>query len=246
MRLTTNPSIRQIRIAYLATAFGGLLFSFDLPLLRLSLADPWTMVFARGVFLFLAISAAWILASNRGESSPFIAGKPGLIVALTSMIGNIAYILAIVQTSAANVVFIIALTPVIAAVMSRAILRERVHAFTWVATVLAFTGVGIIAWDGILTAQPWGSVLALISAFCSATAFTVVRATGREAGRHLAAGGADNGEGRGRTKRRDQRQNASPRLGCQNAVPGDDTDSGKGQYGGHPGECVDALSQNGP
>ena len=188
MRLTPSPSIRQIRIAYLATAFGGLLFSFDLPLLRLSLADPWTMVFARGVFLFLAISAVWVLARNRGEFSPFIAGKPGLIVALTSTIGNIAYISAIVQTNAANVVFIIALTPVIAAVMSRAILRERVHAFTWLATVLAFTGVGIIAWDGILTAQPWGSVLALISAFCSATAFTVVRATGRKVATSLAVG----------------------------------------------------------
>ena len=183
-----RPSTSQIRLAYLATAFGGLLFSFDLPLLRLSLADPWTMVFARGVFLFIAISVGWILASNHGDSSPFIAGKAGLIVALTSTIGNIAYILAIVQTSAANVVFIIALTPVIAAVMSRAILGERVHAFTWAATVLAFTGVGVIAFDGVLTAKPWGSVLALVSAFCSATAFTVVRATGRKVATSLALG----------------------------------------------------------
>ncbi len=188
MRPKTQHSIHQVRMAYFVTAIGGLLFTFDLPLLRLSLADQWTMVFTRGILLFLAITAGWYITRNRDGSEPFIAGKAGLIVALTSTVGNIAYISAIVQTSAANVVFIIALTPVIATAMSRVVLGERVHALTWLATLLAFTGVSIIAWDGILTAKPWGTVLALISAFCSATAFTVVRATGRKVATSLAIG----------------------------------------------------------
>ena len=188
MRPKTVHSARQVRFAYLITAIGGLLFTFDLPLLRLSLADPWTMVFTRGIFLFLAITAIWFVARHRGEDAPFIAGKAGLIVALTSTIGNIAYICAIVQTSAANVVFIIALTPVIATSMSRVMLGEKAHPLTWLATVLAFAGVGIIGWDGILTAKPWGTILALISALCSATAFTVVRATGRKVATSLAIG----------------------------------------------------------
>lgn len=182
------PTARQVRLAYLVTAIGGLLFTIDLPLLRLSQADPWTMVFTRGVFLFLAISAVWLIARHRGDPAPFIAGRPGLLVALTSTIGNIAYISAIMQTNAANVVFIIALTPMIAALMSRASLGERIHSYTWFAVYFAFFGVAIIAWDGMSTARPWGSMLALLSAFCSATAFTVVRATGYKVATSLALG----------------------------------------------------------
>ena len=188
MRVTTKHSVQQVRGAYFVTALGGLLFTFDLPLLRLSMADQWTMVFVRGILLFLAISLVWFVARRHGDDTPFIAGRAGLLVACTSTIGNIAYINAIVYTSAANVVFIIALTPVIATAMSRIVLGERVHALTWAATFLAFAGVSIIAWDGILTAKPWGTVLALISAFCSACAFTVVRATGRKVATSLAIG----------------------------------------------------------
>ena len=188
MRVKTKHSVRQVRIAYFVTAIGGLLFTLDLPLLRLSLADQWTMVFARGILLFLAISAVWFVARRQGDGTPFIAGRAGLFVAFTSAVGNIAYINAIVYTSAANVVFIIALTPVIATAMSRIALGERVHSLTWAATIMAFAGVSIIAWDGILTAKPWGTLLALISAFCSACAFTVVRATGRKVATSLAIG----------------------------------------------------------
>ena len=188
MRATWQPSNRQVRIAYSVTALGGLLFTFDLPLLKLSQAEPWTMVFTRGIFLFLAVSIVWLLARTRGEGSPFLAGKAGLIVATTSTIGNIAYICAIGLTTAANVVFIIALTPVIAAIMSRVVLGERVHVITWVSTIVALAGVGVIVWDGMIDAKPWGSLLALVSAFCSASAFTVVRATGRKVATSLAVG----------------------------------------------------------
>ena len=39
---------REIKHAFLLTGLGGLLFTLDLPLLRLSMADQWTMVAARG------------------------------------------------------------------------------------------------------------------------------------------------------------------------------------------------------
>jgi drug/metabolite transporter (DMT)-like permease len=188
MPFKATHSIQQVRTAYIVTACGGLLFTLDLPLLRLSLTDQWTMVFARGILLFLAISAIWFVARKRGDDTPFIAGGAGLLVAFTSALGNIAYINAIVYTSAANVVFIIALTPIIATAISRIVLGEKAHALTWTATCLAFAGVCIIAWDGILTAKPWGTLLALISAFCSACAFTVVRATGRKVATSLAIG----------------------------------------------------------
>ena len=157
-----QPTVRQIRVAFFITALGALLFTFDLPLLRLANTDQWTMVFARGILLFTAITGVWLLARNRGGGqSPFIAGGAGLLVAVTSTAGNISYIGAVVQTNAANVVFIIALTPVIAAVLSRLILGEKVHVLTWIATAFSFIGVAIIAWDGLQSGRTTGDLLAL-------------------------------------------------------------------------------------
>ena len=48
MASSLQPSAGEIKAAFLVTALGGLLFTLDLPLLRLSMADQWTMVFTRG------------------------------------------------------------------------------------------------------------------------------------------------------------------------------------------------------
>jgi drug/metabolite transporter (DMT)-like permease len=189
MSRISNPTEQQVRLALVITAIGGLLFTFDLPLLRLSFADKWTMVFARGIFLFLSITIVWWLSRRRdGSRTPFIAGGAGILVAVTNTIANMAYIGAIVETGAANVVFILALTPVIAAVLSWIILGERVHSWTWLAALVCFLGVGIIAWDGISTGRMLGDVLALVSATCSATAFTTIRASGKNVATSVAVG----------------------------------------------------------
>ena len=183
------PSASQMKSAFLLTALGGLLFTFDLPLLRLSGADQWTMVFTRGVFLFFAISGAWFVARHfRGERTPFVAGGAGAAVALTSTVGNIAYIGAVVHTGAANVVFIIALTPVIAAALSRLALGERVHPFTWIATLMAFAGAGIIVRESLQTGHGLGDGLAFLSALCSAMALTIIRFSGKNVATSLGVG----------------------------------------------------------
>ena len=122
------------------------------------------------------------------EKAPFLAGGAGLAVALASTLGNMCYIGAVVHTDAANVVFIIALTPVIAAGMSHVLLREKVHPFTWAATAGAFLGAALIASEGLRTGNWFGDCLALVSAVCSAAIFTIIRATGRKVATSLAVG----------------------------------------------------------
>lgn len=184
-----RPSAGEIKVAFLVTALGGLLFTLDLPLLRLSMADQWTMVFTRGLFLFSAIAGAWGIMRLLGrQTAPFIVGGAGLAVALASAVGNMCYIGAVVHTDAANVVFIIALTPVIAAAMSHVLLRERVHPFTWAATAAAFLGAALITSEGLRTGNWAGDGLAFASAFCSAAIFTIIRATGSKVATSLAVG----------------------------------------------------------
>ncbi len=179
----------MVRRGLLITTIGGLLFTFDLPLLRLADADKWTLIFVRGVFLFLSISAVWYLVRRASqERQPYIAGAAGLAVALTNTLANITYIGAIVETSAANVVFITALIPVMTAVLSRAFINEQVHSFTWFATLLSFFGVGIIVWDSIGHGKLLGDMLAIISTLCTAAAFTIIRGSGRNVATSLAVG----------------------------------------------------------
>jgi drug/metabolite transporter (DMT)-like permease len=189
MKDTADSQEKMVRKGLLITTIGGLLFTFDLPLLRLADADKWTLIFVRGVFLFLSISAVWYLVRRTSrERQPFIAGAAGLAVALTNTLANITYIGAIVETSAANVVFITALIPVMTAVLSRAFINEQVHSFTWFATLLSFFGVGIIVWDSIGHGKLLGDMLAIISTLCTAAAFTIIRGSGRNVATSLAVG----------------------------------------------------------
>jgi len=188
MSFDSSPSGRQVGAAFFITALGGLLFTFDLPLLRLSMADQWTMIFVRGLLLFTTLSFGWAVARWMGDRAPYIAGGAGIAVACASTIGNMSYIGAVVHAPAANVVFLIALTPVIAATLSHMVLGEKVHAYTWSATILALCGATLIASQGIDSGHWVGDGLAMVSAFCSATILTIIRATGRKVATSLALG----------------------------------------------------------
>ncbi len=177
-----------MRMAFAVTALGGLLFTLDLPLLRLSMADQWTMVFVRGLLLFATITVTWMMMRAQGDRTPYVAGLAGIAVAFFSTIGNMSYIGAVAHTDAANVVFLIALTPVIAAAMSRVLLGERIHGYTWAATGAAFVGAAIIASAGIHAGNWAGDGMALLSAFCSAAILTIIRATGKKVTTSLALG----------------------------------------------------------
>ncbi len=178
-----------VRFGLLITTIGGLLFTIDLPLLRMAGGDKWSMGVARGLFLFISISAVWFFMRQRnGDKSPYIHGKAAWAVVFTNTIANIAYMAAVVETNAANVVFIIALVPVLTAVFSRIFIQEPIHMFTWIATVLALVGVGIIVREGLSLGKAWGDLFALICATCTAAAFTIIRASGKNVATSLALG----------------------------------------------------------
>jgi drug/metabolite transporter (DMT)-like permease len=180
---------RSVRFGLLITALGGFLFTFDLPLLRLADNEKWTLVFARGFFLFVSITAVWMVMRWRSANPlPYIAGGAGLAVIATNTLANIAYIGALTETGAANVVFILALVPVLTVVFSRIFIKEQVHLFTWVATVLALVGVGIIVSDSLSSGGLWGDFLAFVCACCTAAAFTIIRASGKNVATSLAVG----------------------------------------------------------
>jgi drug/metabolite transporter (DMT)-like permease len=170
---------------------GGLLYSLDIPLLRLSGAEQWTLVFARGLFMFAAISVFWFLRNLRsGSRSPYIAGSAGLLVCFTSAIANITFIGSIHLAPAANIVIIVALVPLLTALTSWIAIGERIAGWTWAAIAAAFLGVGLIVAESIEAGHLLGNSLAFVAALCTAIAFTMGRASGKNVATSLAIGSA--------------------------------------------------------
>jgi drug/metabolite transporter (DMT)-like permease len=184
-----GSGLRQHRRGLLTTGLGCLLFTWDIPLLRLAGADQWTMIFSRGIFMFAAITLWWFLFRRlRGDRTPFIDGGAGVIVMVTSTVANLLFISAITKTTAANLVFILALNPIFCAILAWLFLKERVPLGTWTAVALALLGVGIIVSDGLTTGTFDGDVMALVVALCMAIVLTTVRKTGKNVVTSLATG----------------------------------------------------------
>ena len=183
------PGLHEHRNGLLITGIGGLLFTWDIPLLRLAGADQWTMITTRGVFMFAAIGLWWLISRRmRGDRTPFINGAAGWIVVITSTIANLFFIAAVTRTTAANLVFILALNPIFCAILAWLFLKERPPLATWAAVALALFGVGIIVSGGLSTGTFDGDVMALVVALCMAITLTTVRKTGKNVITSLATG----------------------------------------------------------
>ncbi len=193
MTIAVDRPADDHRKGLLIATIGGVLFTLDIPLLRLAnpdgAVDQWTLVFARGIFLFTAITLWWYFFRwRKGHREFFLNGWPGVAVAATNTLANILFILAIGKTTAASLVFILALNPIFAAVLAWLVLKESIPFWTWIAVLLSFTGVGIIVWDGLITGTWVGDIMALVVAMCTAVALTVIRKTGRNVVTSLATG----------------------------------------------------------
>ena len=161
----------------LLTALGVLVISPDGLLTRLILTDHWTMIFYRALFVSFGM---WLVVSftcpNRVLKQYRTVRGPGLLMVGLYSLGTISFIFAITHTSVANTLIILSTTPLFAALVSWALLKERIEIRTLVAIALVALGVGIIG-SGSL-GQPGGLVgdlAAVLGSFCLGSGFVFVR-----------------------------------------------------------------------
>lgn len=166
---------RGIALSFL----GGLLLSFDVPLLKLSGADTWTIIYVRGTMLFIALFLFWLFINRLRENKiRFINGKAGYAIAVLAGVANIMFVASISLTSVANVVFILAFNPLFAGLLGWFFLNERLGAATWIAIGCSLAGVLLIVADGLQLGTWRGDLLALGVALIMATSLTIVRYSG--------------------------------------------------------------------
>lgn len=153
-------------------SFGGTLARF------LSIEDGWTIVFWRSFFAATFLIGFMLLRDGpRGTVWLFRnMGLPGIAVGLCFAIASTSFILALAYTTVANIVLIQAGVPLIAALISWIVFRERVSLITWLAIAAVICGVAIMVSDSIGgTVSPAGDALAVLIAFVFALATVITR-----------------------------------------------------------------------
>lgn len=162
----------------LITTLGVLLVVPDSLFVRLIVADPMVTAFWRGMGSGLIILIA-ILAFQglSGFRAVLGTGRVGLIYVVLIGSTTPGFVLAVENTSVANVVFIFATTPIFAAIFSRVFLGEPISRRMVATMLVVIAGLGIIAAGSAETdIASWkGDLIALYVAMAFAAALTAVR-----------------------------------------------------------------------
>lgn len=173
-------SLRNQQAAGIALGMiGGLVISFDVPLIRLAASDPYVMMTLRGGVLAAIFYLFWrfLPAATHTPRRPF-ADSYWLGVAVLYGVNNIFFTLAVFNTTTANLVFILAFNPMIAALLSWWLIGERPRRVTWLAIAMTILGVGLIVLEGLESGTGLGDGFALICAASLALALTLSRKSG--------------------------------------------------------------------
>jgi drug/metabolite transporter (DMT)-like permease len=162
----------------LITTLGVLLVVPDSLFVRLIYAEPMVIAFWRslisGIFVLFIVIA---LYGRQGFTDVFNAGFSSLIYAVLIASTAPAFVLAITNTSVANVVFILASMPVFATLFSRIFLAEPIRILMVLTMVIVAVGLCFIAY-GSTTVQiaSWkGDIWAVYVSVAFAAALTAVR-----------------------------------------------------------------------
>ncbi|WP_425374217.1 DMT family transporter [Neorhizobium lilium] len=171
------------RKGFLLTTVGGLALSFDVPLVRLGQGEMWSIIAFRSITTFAVGLALWIALRFFGRARPaLVSGKAGLLAGLCYGLSTVTFLSAVFHTATANVVFIVAFTPMFAALLGWILLKERPSPATLITMLVMVVGVALIVSGGLASGHLIGDLLAALTALALACAITIGHATRIEMG----------------------------------------------------------------
>ena len=142
---------------------GGFCLSWGGLILRsFESASIWQILFYRSIF-FLWVLIVFILLTYRKKTFKKIkeAGVPGLIGGVFLSTNFVAYMYSMMETTVANVVFIISTQTVFLPIVAYIFLKEKISPRGYVAIMLAMIGVTLMIGDSLGTGSLKGNLAAL-------------------------------------------------------------------------------------
>ena len=146
MQASAGPERRRAREGRLAILLAAVAWSTAGLGQRGLDASAVTQVAGRAFFAALALFALVLAMERRGTMRAFLGmGRSGLAMTVFLAISSGAFLLALNHTSVANVLFMQAAAPMMAALLGWVLISEPVDGRTWAALLLAGAGVAVMA-----------------------------------------------------------------------------------------------------
>jgi drug/metabolite transporter (DMT)-like permease len=147
-------------------AFVAVMFiTPDSLFIRLSNVDTWGLVFYRGFIPFcLVLIGMLIVYKLNFFKMLFNSGYHGLIFITTFSITNITFVVSIQNTNVANTLVMIALAPMLSAILGGIFLKEIPDRKTWTAIGVTFLAAVYIFFDSLQLGNIYGDILGFITA----------------------------------------------------------------------------------
>ena len=143
-----------------------ILITPDSIFIRLSNIETWGMLFYRGAIPFFVVLIGLIFFYKNNFFKALIGiGYPGIFYVLSFSICNITFIISIQNTNVANTLVMIAMAPMLSAILGSLFLKEIPNNKTWVAIIITLIAATYIFHDSIEMGNFYGDLFGLITAF---------------------------------------------------------------------------------
>ena len=148
---------------YILLLFGGFCLSWGGFIIRsFEEASIWQILFLRSLFFLLAL-IAFLLVTYKKNTFNIIkeSGLPGLLGGFVLSFSFVAFVVAMSNTTVANVVFIISTQTMFLAIFGYFYLKEKVSLIGLISILLAMSGIIIMVGDSISGGSLFGNIVAL-------------------------------------------------------------------------------------
>ena len=158
-------------------AFVAVMFiTPDSLFIRLSNVDTWGLVFYRGAIPFFTVLIGMLIIYKLNFFKMLItSGHHGLIYITTFSITNITFVVSIQNTNVANTLVMIAMAPMLSAILGAIFLKEIPNLKTWVAIAITFMAAVYIFYDSLKLGSFYGDILGFITAVGLAVGAVTIR-----------------------------------------------------------------------
>ncbi len=160
----------------LITLLGVFILSPDALLIRLANSDTWTILFWRGLLFAFGIVLIIFITYRRTTLQQFKnIGKRGILLGFLFGLSTIFFVTGVQYTSIANALVIISTSPVFAALLSWAFLKEKTSLRTWITMFIIIGATAMIMLNSFKHGGFWGDMSALVTSVLLAINFTITR-----------------------------------------------------------------------
>jgi drug/metabolite transporter (DMT)-like permease len=158
-------------------AFTAVMFlTPDSLFIRLANISSWNLIFYRGFIPFSIVFIGLIIFYKTNFiKQTFSNGLHGVAYALVFSVTNITFVISIENTNVANTLIMIALAPMLSAVLSLIFLKEIPDKKTWIAIIVTTFSVIYIFYDSLDTGDILGNALGLLTALGLAVGAVIIR-----------------------------------------------------------------------